>query len=231
MRKASLFTTAALAAGLFSLVGCATKGYVKQSIDPIDKKVGEVDAASKSRDASQVSDITKTNQAVDEDEKKLSATDEIAKSGDGTAKGAMAKSDANAKGLGDLRLLVANIDDYKPAGAAAVVHFGVNKSALTKDEKATLDGVATQVGSLQRYFITVEGYTDQTGSAAYNDTLSRERANSVISYLVGSHDIPVYRVHTIGLGEQKLIDEGKGAKARAASRRVEVTVYTAKPLS
>ena len=231
MRKFSLFTTAVLAAGLFSMVGCATKGYVKQSIDPIDKKVTEVDTASKSRDASQVSDITKTNQVVDEDEKKLSATDEIAKSADGTAKGAMAKADANAKGLGDLRTVIANIDDYKPAGAAAVVHFGINKYALTADEKAKLDGVATQVGSLQRYFITVEGYTDQTGNAAYNDTLSRERANAVISYLVGSHNVPVYRVHMIGLGQQKLIDDGKGKDARAASRRVEITVYSAKPLA
>jgi outer membrane protein OmpA-like peptidoglycan-associated protein len=231
MRKASLFSTTALAVGLLFVTGCATKEYVRQQVTPIDQKVTEVDKNSQSRDASQVSDINKTNQAVEETDKKLSATDEIAKTADTTSKGAMSKADINAKGLGDLRTIVANIDDYKPAGPAVVVHFGVNKSALTKDEKANLDGVASQVGSVQRYFITVAGFTDQTGDAAYNDTLSRERANSVISYLVGSHDIPVYRVHTIGLGEQKLIDEGKGAKARAASRRVEVTVYTAKPLS
>ena len=30
----------------------------------------------------------------------------------------------------------------------------------------------------------------------------------------------------VGLGDQKLIDEGKGKKAREASRRVEITVYT-----
>jgi len=112
-----------------------------------------------------------------------------------------------------------------------VVHFKVNQNTLTKDEKAKLDEVATQVGSLPRYFITVEGYTDQTGDSAYNNQLSRERANQVISYLVGSHDIPVYRIHVIGLGEQKLIDEGKGRKAREESRRAEVTIYSAKPLS
>ena len=91
--------------------------------------------------------------------------------------------------------------------------------------------MATQIGSVQRYFITVEGFTDQTGSSARNDQLSRERANQVISYLVGSHDIPVYRIHMVGLGEQKLIDEGKGKKAREASRRVEITIYSAKPLT
>jgi len=35
----------------------------------------------------------------------------------------------------------------------------------------------------------------------------------------------------VGLGEQKLIDEGKGKKAREASRRVEITIYSAKPLT
>ena len=224
------FATLALAAGSFLIVGCATKNYVKQSITPIDQKIDQVDKSSQSRDSSQVADINKTNQVVDEDEKKLSATDEIAKSADSTSKGAMAKADQNTKDLNVLQNVVANFDDYKPANQV-VVHFGINKDTLTKDETAKLDEVATQIGSVQRYFITVEGFTDQTGSTARNDQLSRERANQVISYLVGSHDIPVYRIHMVGLGEQKLIDEGKGKKAREASRRVEITIYSAKPLT
>jgi len=231
MRKASLSATVVLAVGSMFIVGCATKGYVRKTVDPIDKKVDQVDQSSQQRDSEQVANLGKTNQQVDENAKKLDATTEIANTADNTSKGAMAKADQNATGLGDLRNVVANIDDYKPLGSAVVVHFGLNKSMLTKDEKAKLDDVATQVGSQQRYFITVEGFTDQTGGAAYNDRLSRERANSVISYLVGSHDIPVYRVHMIGLGEQKLIDGGKSRKAREESRRVEVTIYTAKPLS
>jgi OOP family OmpA-OmpF porin len=230
MSKATLSATIALAVGTLFIAGCATKNYVKQSITPVDQKIDQVDKSSQSRDSSQVADINKTNQVVDEDEKKLSATDEIAKTADGTAKGAMAKSNQNTKDLNDLRNVVANIDDYKPAGQT-VVHFAIAKDTLTKDEKAKLDEVATQIGSVQRYFITVEGFTDQTGSTARNDQLSRERANQVISYLVGSHDIPVYRIHMVGLGDQKLIDEGKGKKAREASRRVEITIYSAKPLT
>jgi OOP family OmpA-OmpF porin len=227
MRKS---ITAVLALGSLFIVGCATKGYVRNSIQPIDQKVDQVDQNSQKRDSSQVADINKTNQVIDEDEKKLDATSEIAKTADDTSRGAMAKTNQNAKDLSDLRTVVANIDDYKPVNTA-VVHFAVNKDALTKDEKAKLDDVAGQIGSLQRYFITVEGFTDQTGDAAYNDQLSRERANQVISYLVGSHDVPVYRIHMVGLGKQKLIDEGKGRKAREESRRVEITVYSAMPLS
>jgi len=231
MSKAALSATIMLAAGTLFIAGCATKEYVRQSIQPIDQKIDQVDKSSQSRDTSQVSEINKTNSTVDEDEKKLSATTEIARTADGESKSAIAKSNQNTKDIGDLRNVIANIDDYKPAGAPVVVHFAVAKDTLTKDEKAKLDQVATQLGSQARYFITVEGFTDQTGAASFNEQLSRNRANQVISYLVGSHDIPVYRIHMVGLGDQKLIDEGKGKKAREASRRVEITVYTAKPLT
>jgi len=230
MSKVFLSATMTLAIGTLFIAGCATKNYVKQSIDPIDKKVDQVDTASKSRDSSQVADINKTNSVVDEDEKKLSATTEIARTADSTSKGALAKTNQNAKDISDLRTVIANIDDYK-AGSQTVVHFAIAKDTLTKDEKAKLDQVASQITSQPRYFITVEGFTDQTGDQAFNDRLSRARADQVISYLVGSHDVPVYRIHMVGLGDQKLIDEGKGKAAREASRRVEITVYTAKPLS
>ena len=230
MSKVFLSATITLAIGTLFIAGCATKNYVKQTIDPIDKKVDQVDTASKSRDSSQVADISKTNSVVDEDEKKLSATTEIARTADTTSKGALAKTNQNAKDISDLRTVIANIDDYK-AGSQTVVHFAIAKDTLTKDEKAKLDQVASQIASQPRYFITVEGYTDQTGDQGFNDRLSRARADQVISYLVGSHDVPVYRIHMVGLGDQKLIDEGKGKAAREASRRVEITVYTAKPLS
>lgn len=231
MSKVSLTTAIGITVGSLFIVGCATKGYVRKQVEPIDQKVEQVDKNSQSRDSDQVANLGKTSQQLDEDERRLSATDEIAKTADNQSKGAMSKANQNTKEINDLRNVVANIDDYKPAGESTVVHFAVNKDTLTKDEKAKLDALASQTGSLQRYFITVEGYTDQTGSAALNDRLSRDRANQVISYLVGSHDIPVYRIHMVGLGEQKLIDDGKGRQARAESRRVEITVYTAKPLS
>ncbi len=230
MSKALLSATITLAVGSLFITGCATKNYVKQSIQPVDQKIDQVDKSSQARDSSQVSDINKTNQTVDEDEKKLSATDEVARTADTEAKGAMAKTNENSKNINDLRNVIANIDDYKP-GTQVVVHFGVAKDTLSKDDKAKLDDMAMQLGSQPRYFITVEGFTDQTGAKSFNDQLSRARANQVISYLVGSHDVPVYRIHMVGLGDQKLIDEGKGRKAREASRRVEITVFTAKPLT
>jgi outer membrane protein OmpA-like peptidoglycan-associated protein len=163
-------------------------------------------------------------------EKKLDATNEIATAADNQAKGAMSKANQNARDLSELQNVVANIDDYESINKT-VVHFSLNKDSLAKNEMAKLNALAAQLGGLQRYFITVEGFTDQTGPQSYNDQLSRQRANQVISYLVGVHDIPVYRIHMVGLGDQKLIDDGISMKAREESRRVEINTYTAKPLT
>ena len=97
---------------------------------------------------------------------------------------------------------------------------------MSTDAKAELDKLAGEVKSGKRFFIAVEGYTDATGSKAYNEALSRRRADKVVEYLV-VHDIPIYRIHMIGLGQQRPVDEARNREARAKNRRVEVKVFNA----
>ena len=48
-----------------------------------------------------------------------------------------------------------------------------------------------------------------------------------MEYLVAKHDIPIYRIHMIGLGEEKPVEEARNRAARAKNRRVEVKVFSA----
>ena len=73
----------------------------------------------------------------------------------------------------------------------------------------------------------MEGFTDRIGSRQYNEVLSRKRADAVTEYLVAKHDIPIYRIHMIGLGDEKPVDDGHTRAARAKNRRVEVKVFSA----
>src|SRR5581483_6820016 len=125
-----------------------------------------------------------------------------------------------------LRQVVSNIDDYKLQNSVTVP-FRFDKYTLTKDAKQDLDKLADDVKADKRYFIAVEGFTDKIGSEAYNETLSRRRADSVVEYMVAQHDVPIYRIHMIGLGEQKPVEEGQSRAANAKNRRVEVKVFTA----
>ena len=68
--------------------------------------------------------------------------------------------------------------------AETVVPFGFNKDTLTDEAKEQLNQFVKEHSNSKRYFITIEGFTDKTGNSAYNDALSRRRAERVMAYLV-----------------------------------------------
>lgn len=209
--------------------GCATKKYVRNTVDPVSNKVDQV--ASQTNQQGQTLDATRKD--VAQNQQDISATRETARAADARAGDALtaanlagSKADQANHGLEELRNTVANLDDYKPA-SAVVVPFGFNRYLLTPDAKAELDRLAQGKDQWKRYFIAVEGYTDRLGSESYNDALSKRRADKVVQYLVSKYDIPVYRIHEIGMGKDKPADDGRGRAANAKNRRVEVTVYSA----
>jgi outer membrane protein OmpA-like peptidoglycan-associated protein len=176
----------------------------------------------------------KTQSGINAAQERGSAADQHAADADQHASDAMNQAkqatqmaDANSGDLNKLRDVVANIDDYKMQ-TAATVPFAFDKWALTPSAKEDLDSLASGLSSDKSFVISVEGFTDSTGNrSSYNDALSRKRADAVVTYLVAKHDIPIYRIHMIGLGEEKPVDEGRDHAARAKNRRVEVKVFTA----
>ncbi len=205
------------------LAGCATKKYVQTQVDPVNKKVDQVNSS-----------LGDTQKQLSTDETKLSATAEKAEGADSRATDALGRADAASKKADQVRSdlrselsqTVANLDDYK-AVANATVHFKFNSDKLGDDDKQQLDQLAQQMGTMKRYFIAIEGFTDKVGAPEYNLDLSRRRAQAVQTYLVVQHNVPVYRLQIVGLGKDKPADEGKGREARAKNRRVEVTVFNA----
>lgn len=227
-------------AGVLVSGGCATKKYVAKTVDPVREKVDTV-AATTDKQGQQINtqgtqlnqqgEDLKTQaqkQASDMEGARtdIAANKERATAADARAGDALQKSNQNTKDLSELRQVVANLDSYKPA-ANTTIPFAFNKDVLTDDTKAELDKLVAGAGEMKRYFIAVEGYTDKTGTVAYNNQLSRRRAEAVMQYLVAKHDIPVYRIHIVGLGMEKPADTNNDRAARAKNRRVEVTIYTA----
>jgi len=181
----------------------------------------------------QGTEITQTRQDVAKNTTAISAVDEKATTADRRAQDAMAKAnqadqkaDQDSREITALRGVIANIDDYKVTGQATVL-FPLNRATLSKDDKAQLDQLVSNTGSLKRYFIAVEGFTDSTGPADYNLELSRRRADAVVQYLAAERNVNFYQIRTIGLGEAQPADPGKSREARAKNRRVEVKIFSA----
>ncbi len=79
--------------------------------------------------------------------------------------------------------------------------------------------------------VIVEGYTDSTGSANYNQRLSERRADSVRMALL-SRGISPERVATRGYGKEYPVASNGTSSGRAMNRRVEVTISNdAKPVA
>jgi outer membrane protein OmpA-like peptidoglycan-associated protein len=237
--KAFLATTF-IATGAMLAGGCATKKYVRNTTAPVQAKVDQVGQQT-AQNSTHINETRTELKSVDEKAQAgISAAQERAATADQHAGAAMnkateadqhaaqadQKADQNAQGLTQLRGVVANIDDYK-LQTSATVPFNFNRYSLSDDAKHDLDKLAGDVKADKRFFIAVEGYTDSVGAKQYNEELSKKRADAVVNYLVAAHDIPIYRIHMIGLGEEKPVDEGRNRAARAKNRRVEVKVFSA----
>jgi outer membrane protein OmpA-like peptidoglycan-associated protein len=69
--------------------------------------------------------------------------------------------------------------------------------------------------------VTVIGHTDNTGSDAVNDPLSRDRANAVRQYLA-QRGVAAGRVEIAGRGEREPVADNTSEAGRAQNRRVEI---------
>lgn len=71
--------------------------------------------------------------------------------------------------------------------------------------------------------IEIQAYTDSMGEAAYNQTLSEQRANSVRDYMIGK-GIAANRMEAKGYGESRPVADNGTRDGRAENRRVELKI-------
>ena len=217
-----------VASALLLVGGCATKKYVAKQTDPISAKVDEVTKQAQNTQKQLEGDEPKISAAAEKaDSADARATDAIGRADAASKKSDQVKSDLTTQFRSELSERIANIDDYKPAGDATVL-FKFNSAQLTDEAKQQLDELGTsKMGSVKRYFVAIQGFTDKTGDAQYNLDLSRRRAEAVQTYLVAQHNIPVYRIQIVGLGKDKPVNDEKTRDDRQKNRRVEVTIFSA----
>lgn len=97
---------------------------------------------------------------------------------------------------------------------------------LSADAKKRLDVVVHTVKQNPERTITIAGYTDSSGRAQLNRTLSQQRADEVKAYLEGK-GIAASRIFSEGHGEDDAIADNETAEGRAENRRVEITLHRA----
>jgi outer membrane protein OmpA-like peptidoglycan-associated protein len=104
------------------------------------------------------------------------------------------------------------------------VLFASGKYELLPSAQDTIANVANALAKSDvTSKIVVQGYTDSQGALAYNETLSQNRAQTVMSFLT-SHGVPADRISARGLGPANPVASNDSAEGRADNRRVEIVV-------
>jgi len=224
MKTFQVFAAAAALAVPFT-VGCATKKHVQQQVTPIINKVNDLDEMT-AKNTNQIKDVdARAQQGIQSVQAAATDANQKATAAGQSASQAQQTATTAVNRVNTLTQTVLNLDNYRSV-AETSVHFDFDKWNLTAKAKQALDQMAPELQKARNYVVVVDGNADSTGPAAYNAILSKRRADAVIQYLVANANVPAYRIHVLGMGEEKPADSNKTREGRAKNRRVDVTLMT-----
>lgn len=106
------------------------------------------------------------------------------------------------------------------------VTFEPNSAVLTGESQPVLNTLRDIILQCEGMNIEVAGHTDSIGSADYNLSLSRQRADAVVRYLV-ANDIASDRLVSNGFGEAQPIASNDTADGRSRNRRITFSLASA----
>ena len=103
------------------------------------------------------------------------------------------------------------------------LYFVADSLTLVPDSKAQFEAVFAEIARRKAAEIVVTGHTDTTGTLAYNDELSLERARAVAK-LFEARGLPESEISTEGRGKRELLVQTADQVAEPRNRRVVITV-------
>ncbi|KUO11829.1 OmpA family protein [Streptomyces sp. DSM 15324] len=105
----------------------------------------------------------------------------------------------------------------------AEVLFGKDSAKLGPEAKARIAVIADEIKKQNTKLVRVFGFTDNLGSSAHGDVLSKQRADAVQAELAGDLNDPAITFEVRGYGEQYPISDNSTEEGRKKNRRVEIT--------
>jgi outer membrane protein OmpA-like peptidoglycan-associated protein len=113
--------------------------------------------------------------------------------------------------------------EIEKTGRVAVygIHFATAQATIQPDSEQTLGEIVKLMMASPELKLRIEGYTDNVGQAASNQTLSEKRAQAVVAWLAG-HGIAAARLSAKGFGQTNPVGDNSTEEGRAKNRRVEL---------
>ena len=199
----------------------ARKRYVQRQTEPIRDRVNELDELT-SANTKQIKDVDSRAQAgIKLASDKADQADQHAVDAGNKATAAQQSAQQVTTRVQNVETVVSNIDQYK-ASNQTEIRFRPGQSVLSKNAKDALDQMAESVKGQHGYIFEVQGFSSGKGQIAI--TTSQKMAESVVRYLVLTHDIPVYRIYLVGMGNAPVASDDASKTKRINGGRVEISL-------
>src|SRR5436305_4269125 len=198
----------------------ARKNYVNRQLDPVRGRVNELDELT-AKNAKMIADVdARATEGIRNAMSKANEADTHALDAGNRANQAQQTAQQAHTRIATVEDTVSKIDQYQPI-TQAEIRFRAGQSALSKNAKDALDQMATSLKNQKGYIVEVQGFSPGNGTTAIEN--SREMAQMVVRYLVLNHEIPVYRIYTVGMGNAPIQAED-GKIHRQKGGKVEISL-------
>jgi outer membrane protein OmpA-like peptidoglycan-associated protein len=200
----------------------ARKKYVQRQLTPIQNRVNELDELT-AANTKMIKDVdSRAQQGIQLASNKANEADQHAVDAGNKATAAQETATKANNRLTTVEGVVSNIDQYKSVNQTEI-RFRPGQSVLSQNAKTALDQMADPLKGQRGYIVEVQGFSSGKGQTAI--ATSRKMADAVVRYLVENHEIPVYRIYVLGMGNAPMPTANTEEKPkRMSGGRVEVSL-------
>jgi len=175
----------------------ARKKWVNRQVAPVKDRLNELDQLT-AKNANDIKDVDSRAQAgIHQAQSTADAANQQAMQASTQAGQAQQLAQQASTQTNQLNSTVSNLDQYQQI-TDTELHFRSSQVALNEKAKEALDQVATQLQGQKGYIVEVQGYSTARGQAGIQK--SQDMADAVVRYLVVDHQVPVYRIYRLAMG-------------------------------
>lgn len=197
----------------------ARKKWVRHQLEPIQGQVEELNGAT-AKNASDIQDVDQRAQAgIHKAQSAADAANQTATAAGQQAQQAGTLATQAAGKVQSLAETVNGLDNFTPKQTVTVT-FKPGQQTLTAAQKQQLDSLAAAIQVQQGYLLELTAHAPGAGSFGIRNS---QRLDEVVErYFVTTHNLPIYRMHAVALGNAVEADNDSGSTPRHSARTVEV---------
>lgn len=189
----------------------ARKKWVKKQIDPLNDRLNELDQVN-ARNAQQIKDVDARAQAgIHQAQSTADAANQAAAAAGQQAQSANSAAQLASNHVTSIGNTVNGLDQYHQV-TDFEVKFRPGTMVMTADSKDQLDKLAASLTGRDGYILEMDAQAPGNGSVGISS--SQRLAEAVERYLVTDHQIPIYRMHSVALGNMQVAENDQAANGQ-----------------